>query len=301
MTTAQHWISAFRLRTLPLALASILMGSFLAQAHRNFRWEIFGLCTLTTILLQILSNLANDYGDSVHGADNSHRKGPKRAVQSGVISSKSMRNAIILVVILSLISGVSLLWIAFGKEALRLFLLFLGLGILAIFAAITYTAGAKPYGYAGLGDVSVLIFFGWVGVLGTYFLHTQSLTLDLILPASACGFFSVAVLNINNIRDMESDKKAGKRSIPVRLGHKNAVLYHWILLGLGLVCSLGFSFLNFTNFWQFLYLLVIPFLLKNAHSVQKFTEADKLDPFLKQMALTTLFFVLTFGIGQILG
>jgi len=172
MATFKNWLSAFRLRTLPLALASILMGSFLAIAHQNFQLWVFILCVLTTIFLQILSNLANDYGDSIHGADSADRKGPQRAVQSGAISSKSMRNALIIFVFLSLISGLGLLWVAFKDSDLGLFLKFLGLGILAIIAAITYTAGAKPYGYAGFGDISVLIFFGWVGVLGTYFLHT---------------------------------------------------------------------------------------------------------------------------------
>ncbi len=300
MATFKNWLSAFRLRTLPLALASILMGSFLAIAHQNFQLWVFILCVLTTIFLQILSNLANDYGDSIHGADSADRKGPQRAVQSGAISSKSMRNALIIFVFLSLISGLGLLWVAFKDSDLGLFLKFLGLGILAIIAAITYTAGAKPYGYAGFGDISVLIFFGWVGVLGTYFLHTQTFSYDLVLPASACGLFSVAVLNINNIRDIESDKKAGKFSIPVRIGRKNAVLYHWTLLILGVLCGVGFVWLNFSGIGQFLFLITLPLFLKNAKAVHQFTEPQTLDPYLKQMALTTLAFVLTFGIGQLL-
>ena len=202
------WLSAFRLRTLPLALASIGMGTFLAASFESMQPKVFLLSALTTIFLQILSNLANDYGDSIHGADSISRKGPQRAVQSGQISSKAMYVAIILFVFLSFTSGVWLLieatnsWQTFG--------LFLILGILAIIASITYTAGSNPYGYIGLGDISVLIFFGWVAVLGTFYLHTQFIDWWIILPASSCGFFATAVLNLNNIRDIESDKLAGK-------------------------------------------------------------------------------------------
>ncbi len=201
------WIEAARLRTLPLALASIGMGSFLAAAHERFSWAIFGLTALTTIFLQVLSNLANDYGDTINGADSAEREGPQRAVQAGIISAKAMFRGVVLFAVLSLVSGLSLLYIS--VTSMQVFWLFLGLGILAIIAAYTYTAGSNPYGYAGLGDISVLLFFGWLAVIGTYFLHTQFFQWDIVLPATTLGLFSVGVLNINNIRDIESDKKAG--------------------------------------------------------------------------------------------
>jgi 1,4-dihydroxy-2-naphthoate octaprenyltransferase len=295
----QAWLQAFRLRTLPLALASILMGSLLASDTQSFQWQIFTLCTLTTIFLQILSNLANDYGDSIHGADSENRQGPSRAVQSGQISPQAMRLAIIVFALLSLCSGLTLLYLAI--DSWTSFFLFLGLGILAIIAAITYTMGARPYGYIGLGDISVFIFFGLVGVIGTYFLHTHSFSWQLFLPASACGLFSVGVLNLNNIRDIESDAKAGKKSIPVRLGRERAVWYHWSLLFLGVLCALIYVLSNFQSFWQFLFLLVLPFLWINAQAVKHKTKASELDPYLKQLALSTLFFVLTFGLGNLLG
>jgi 1,4-dihydroxy-2-naphthoate octaprenyltransferase len=294
------WLSAFRLRTLPLALSSIGMGSFLAASQKQFNLSVFILCALTTILLQILSNLANDYGDSIHGADSLERQGPKRAVQSGQISRRQMGMAIVICALLAFGTGIYLLYEALKDASRNTILLFLGLGILSIIAAITYTAGKKPYGYAGLGDVSVLLFFGWVGVIGTFYLHTKEYHWLILLPATSCGLFAVAVLNINNIRDIESDKKAGKLSIPVRLGKSRAVLYHWILLALGLACAVWYVVFTYNNVFQFLFLLSIPLLWKNASGVWRKHKAAELDPYLKQMALTTLFFILTFGIGQLI-
>lgn len=295
----KNWLSAFRLRTLPLALASIGMGAFLAAASGEFDAVIFGLCALTTILLQILSNLANDYGDSIHGADSVERQGPSRAVQTGAISKEAMKRAIIIFVILSFVSGIGLIYMAFGWLTFN-FLLFLGIGALAIVAAITYTAGYRPYGYAGLGDISVLIFFGFVAVMGSAYLYEGKLNWDYILPAISVGFFSVAVLNVNNIRDIESDIKAGKRSIPVRLGRTSGVKYHWFLLFVGFFACVAYVSLNFDAYTQLLFVLITPLLLVNARAVKNKTTAAQLDPFLKQMALTTLAFVLLFGIGQIL-
>jgi 1,4-dihydroxy-2-naphthoate octaprenyltransferase len=292
------WLKAFRLRTLPLALSSIAMGGFLASAADAFEWPIFLLCILTTIFLQILSNLANDYGDSIHGADSVDRKGPSRAVQSGAISSSSMRNAIVVFVILSLLSGVSLLLLAFGTEW-KAILFFLGLGLLSILAAIAYTVGKKPYGYIGLGDISVLIFFGIVGVMGSYYLFTKEITFLETLPAISCGLFSVAVLNVNNVRDIESDLRAGKYSVPVRIGKKNAAIYHWIIISIGILASLVYTVLNFHSFSQLLFLLTVPLFVKNARAVQQ-KDSNQLDPYLKQMALSTLVFVLLFGAGLML-
>lgn len=293
------WLSAFRLRTLPLALASITMGTFLAASYDQMQIKIFLLSASTTIFLQILSNLANDYGDSVHGADSKDRKGPQRAVQSGVISSKSMFRAIVIFTLLSLVSGVWLLYEAVS-DSWQTFGLFLGLGIIAIIAAITYTAGNKPYGYMGLGDLSVLIFFGWVAVLCTFYLHTQDIYLSLFLPATSCGLFATAVLNLNNIRDIESDKLAGKNSLPVRMGKSNAIKYHWFLLITGVLCAVAYVAIHFRGTFQLLFLIILPLLFINGKAVYEKKEAAELDPYLKQMALTTLLFVITFGIGQII-
>jgi 1,4-dihydroxy-2-naphthoate octaprenyltransferase len=293
------WVSAARPRTLPLALASIFLGSFLAAFDGAFSWLVLLLASLTTIFLQILSNLANDYGDSIHGADSADREGPKRSVQAGHITAAAMKRAMYLFTFLSLAAGISLLTLAL-EFRWQEFVFFLALGVLAIIAAITYTSGKRPYGYAGLGDISVFLFFGLLGVLGTYYLHANALRPLLLLPAASSGFFATAVLNVNNIRDIRSDKMAGKRSIPVRLGRRAAVRYHWLLLGAGVLTSVIFVLADPRSPWQWLFLLSIPLLVQNARAVQKKETAAALDPYLKQMAMATLAYVVTFGVGQLL-
>jgi 1,4-dihydroxy-2-naphthoate octaprenyltransferase len=294
------WISAFRPRTLPLALASILTGGFLAKSAGQFNWPVVALAALTTILLQILSNLANDYGDSQNGADSVHRQGPVRAVQSGAITPAEMKRAMWGFGIAALASGVALLLVALGFQAVWVLLTFFVLGLSAIWAAVNYTAGARPYGYAGLGDVSVFLFFGIVGVCGTYFLQTRTLPLVVLLPAAALGCFATAVLNVNNIRDIVSDKLAGKITVPVRLGPQHARRYHWLLLVLGVGAAVVYVALNYRSPWQWLFVLSLPLFLFNGRQVWARQESMQLDPLLKQMALSTLVFTLLFGLGQII-
>jgi 1,4-dihydroxy-2-naphthoate octaprenyltransferase len=290
----QAWMHAIRLRTLPLALSSILMGSFLAANQGTFRLGIFLMAALTTVFLQILSNLANDYGDSIHGADSAEREGPIRAVQSGVLSLGEMKRAMILLGVFSLVSGLILLYIAL--QDWKLFLLFLGLGIAAIIAAVTYTSGSKPYGYAGLGDISVFLFFGLLGVIGTYFLHSLSFDWSIVLPAVSLGFFSTAVLNINNIRDITADTNAGKKSIPVRIGRRKAIIYNWILIFGGNFSLVIFAVLNHT-YGGLVALAVLPMMTLVGKSVATKTQAKELDPYLKKMAISTLLWVMAFGAG----
>ena len=297
MTRVKVWIEAFRLRTLPLALSCVGMGAFLAAAKGAFQWPIFLLCFLTTLLLQILSNLANDYGDTIHGADHDQRIGPIRAVQSGAISPGVMKKAIGLFVVLSLASGVGLLYVALGWEW-QTFLFFLGLGLFSLVAAIAYTNGKRPYGYAGLGDLSVLLFFGLAGVMGTFYLFTKKISWLELLPALSCGFFSIGVLNLNNIRDIESDRKAGKHSIPVRIGRNLSIFYHWSLLSSGFLSALVYVLLTNHNAISFLFLCTLPLFFRNAIRVKKYPPSA-LNPYLRELALSTLIFVLFFGLGQI--
>jgi 1,4-dihydroxy-2-naphthoate octaprenyltransferase len=293
-TKKEAWLHAVRLRTLPLALASILAGSFLAAWNEGFRWEILLLAALTTIFLQILSNLSNDYGDTVHGADSAEREGPVRAVQSGIISLTEMKRAMYLFGTLSLISGLLLLYVA--VQDWKMFGLFLALGLAAIWAAITYTSGSNPYGYAGLGDISVFLFFGLLGVLGTFFLHTLSFEPLTLFIGVALGLFSAAVLNINNIRDIESDRRAGKRSIPVRIGRQAAVQYNWALLAVGNLCLAGFALVS-GQLFSLLALLSLPMMAKVGLGVQRAESSAQTDPFLKMMAISTLIWVILFGTG----
>jgi 1,4-dihydroxy-2-naphthoate octaprenyltransferase len=271
------------------------MAGFLAAAIDKFEPLVFILCCVTTVFLQLLSNLANDYGDSIHGADHAERKGPSRAVQSGLISITQMRNAVIVFSLLSLVSGIILLIISFGSDW-KAILFFLGLGLLSIIAAIGYTVGKKPYGYIGLGDISVLIFFGLVGVMGSFYLFTHQISWQIVLPALSCGLFSIAVLNVNNIRDIDSDRTAGKYSIPVRIGKEKASIYHAILLTSGVASAVVYTLLNYQTPYQFLFLLTSPLLIRNALAIHQKISSE-LDPFLKQMALSTLLFVFLFGIG----
>lgn len=299
-TPTQVWIDAMRPRTLPLALACIILGTFLAAADGLANWPVAILAGVTAVFLQILSNLANDYGDSIHGADHVERAGPKRAVQSGKVTAAEMKLAAIIFVLLSAISGLATLWLAFGVQGFLLALVFLVLGGAAIWAAVSYTASSKPYGYAGLGDLFVLIFFGWVGVIGTYFLQAQQLDWRLILPATSCGLLAVAVLNVNNIRDIESDKKAGKQSIPVRLGPEGARTYHWILLGTAVLAAIIYVLLNGAGMWQWLFVLALPLIWRNGTAVAHTYDPVALNPLLKKTSLMTLAFVILFGIGQVI-
>jgi len=222
------WIGALRLRTLPLALSSILVGNSIALNHDSGSIGGLFFSLLTATLLQILSNLANDYGDSKHGADAkaSGRTGPMRAVQSGVISPKEMLNGVIITAVLTFLSGLWLLYYCIGANPV-VFAVFLGLGLASIAAAITYTMGKKPYGYMGLGDLFVFVFFGFVGVLGTatLMMGPYAFILASIWGSIYIGTQSTMVLHLNNIRDMESDARAGKRSLALRLGYKGSLYY----------------------------------------------------------------------------
>ncbi len=296
--TIQPWIIAARPRTLPLALASVGMGNFLAWFRGAFDIGILILAALTTVGLQVLSNLANDYGDSIHGADHAPRIGPPRMVQSGFITELKMKRAMWVMGILSLVSGVCLLLASFEPNQTE-FYGFLILGLLAIYAAVSYTSGKKPYGYQGWGDLSVIIFFGLVAVTGTYYLQTKQFHWDVLLPALSCGLFATAVLNVNNLRDLKSDRLAGKRSIPVRVGSKTARRYHWSLLIVGMLSSLLFVALNYYSPWQLLFLPVGILLYQHGAAISRKKNLD-LDPHLKQMAFSTLLYVILFGIGLVM-
>lgn len=294
----KYWVKAFRLRTLPLALSCVGMGAFIAAGQGAFRMDIFLLSLITTVFLQILSNLANDYGDSVHGADHAKRSGPERMVQSGMISMQQMRFMVIVFAVLSFISGIILLWVAFGHDLFH-WLVFLTMGLLSIAAAITYTAGSRPYGYAGLGDLAVLIFFGLVGVSGSAYLFTKSLLADILLPSLSCGLLAVGVLNINNIRDRESDAAAGKKSIPVRWGRKVGMYYHLLLVSGALLLAVIYVVINYRSPAQWLFLVAFPLFVLNIRAVFT-TPEHELDPWLRQLALSTLLFVLLFGLGIVI-
>lgn len=292
----KHWIEAARLRTLPLSVSGIIVGSMYALAHPTdnvltptevFNWRLFGFAILTTLGLQILSNFANDYGDGIKGTDNQDRVGPKRAIQSGVISPESMKRAIILTSVLTLISAIILIYYAFRDTNLGYSLFYLVLGILAIASAIRYTVGNSAYGYRGFGDVFVFVFFGLVSTLGVNFLYSKQLDLVLILPATAIGFLSVAVLNLNNMRDEASDRKSGKNTLVVKMGAANAKIYHYFLIVAAMVLIVVFALLSDFHFDQYLFLVAYIPLTKHLVNVYKNQDPRALDPELKKVALST--------------
>lgn len=300
MINIKAWLSAFRLRTLPLALSVIFMGAFVAGREDKFDLLVFLLAISTTLFLQVLSNLANDYGDSIHGADSIERKGPSRAVQSGVISAQAMLRAMYIFSGFALVSGLLLIYLGLKDFELSYNIFFLLLGIAAIAAAIKYTAGKNPYGYRGLGDLFVFLFFGPVGVVGTYFLMSKNLDWTVFLPANSMGLLSVGVLNVNNMRDHISDAKAGKISIVVRMGFRNAKIYHTVLILLAFESMTLFAWINGLSAAAYSFFLSLPIFLFHLRFVWKTTEAELLDKHLKVLALSTLLFCLVGGLGLIL-
>ncbi|MEN8224106.1 MAG: 1,4-dihydroxy-2-naphthoate polyprenyltransferase [Bacteroidota bacterium] len=292
------WIKAFRIRTLPLAFSSVLMGSCLAIASEAFHWIVIWLSVVTTLLLQILSNLANDYGDGVKGTDNGMRLGPTRAIQSKEISPKSMRRGILLFVILCLIFGIWLIYEALGSDWLT-GLLFLSLGVVSIVAAIKYTVGNNAYGYAGFGDIFVFVFFGLIAVMGTYYLNALSLNWFILFPAASMGFLSTGVLNLNNMRDIDNDRKSAKKTLASQMGIKRAMIYHVVLISGALLTALTYSFITYSSPWNFIYLITLPLFILDLRQIIKTSENEKLDPFLRNLALSTLLFSGLFGFGLI--
>ena len=292
----KHWIEAARLRTLPLSVSGIIVGSMYALANPTddvltptevFNWKLFAFAIITTLGLQILSNFANDYGDGMKGTDNEDRVGPKRAIQSGVITPQAMKSAIILTSVLTLLSAIYLIYLAFGAHNLGYSLFYLILGITAIASAIRYTVGNSAYGYRGFGDVFVFVFFGLVSTLGVNFLYSKQLDAILFLPATAIGFLSVAVLNLNNMRDEASDRKSGKNTLVVKMGIENAKKYHYFLIVGAMILVLLFAILSDFNFDQYLFVLAYFPLVKHVVTVSKNHNSKLLDPELKKVALST--------------
>ncbi len=289
------WLKTARPKTLPLALASILVGAALALSVGSFDIITTTLALITTLLLQILSNFANDYGDHIKGSDTSERIGPLRGIQQGEITKEQLKNAVYILIGLSLFSGLTL--IIYAYQSLQDIIAFSVLGILAIICAITYTVGKKPYGYIGLGDISVLIFFGFLAVLGTFYLQAHYLPFVVFFPAFSCGLLSVAVLNINNLRDINQDRLVGKNTLVVRIGSKNGRIYHFILLTLAIVFYLFFSILTAQSWSGFLFLITLPLLIKHTLKVHRHQDPNELRPLLGQMAGIALITNLMFSIG----
>lgn len=297
MPKLSAWLDAARPRTLPLSISGVVVGTALANLYEKNNLLIFILALLTTISFQITSNFANDYGDGVKGTDNSDRIGPMRALQSGSLSRQELKNGIIISILVSFAFVVALLYTSFGIENIGYFALFTGLGVLSIWAAIKYTVGESAYGYRGLGDVFVFIFFGLVGVLGSMFLYTKVLIDFSWLPAITIGAMSVGVLNLNNLRDFESDKKSNKNTVVVKMGFEKGKIYHYTLLVTSFVSMLVFILFNYTKLYQLIPLIAFVPVAFHLRKVYRTKEPYLLDPELKKLALSTFLLAVLFYIA----
>lgn len=300
----KHWIQAARLRTLPLSVSGILVGSFYAMSQAMFNWKIVIFALITTLGFQILSNFANDYGDGIKGTDNDDRVGPKRAIQSGVITPKAMKNAMIITSILTLISALLLIYCAFKGAYLYYSIFFFMLGLLAIASAIRYTVGNTAYGYRGYGDVFVFLFFGWVSTLGVYFMYAKQMDWLLVLPATAIGFLSVGVLNLNNMRDESSDKQSNKNTLVVKKGGAWAKKYHFFLVISAMILVVVFAFINdmkdeVFNFDQYIFVVAYFPLTSHLMTVKNNKNPQSLDPELKKLAISTFLLSLLLSLALI--
>jgi len=291
------WIQAARLRTLPLSFSGIIVGTALARYQGQFNWPIFILALLTTVGFQVTSNFANDYGDGVKGTDNEDRIGPARALQSGSISRKALKQGILVSVIISMFLALALVYLAFGLDNLPYILVFMVLGVLSIWAAIKYTVGSNAYGYRGMGDLFVFLFFGLLGVLGSMFLYTKSLDWNALFPAVAIGLLCVAVLNLNNLRDIASDKKHGKITMVVKMGFEKGKRYHFFLILMAMICFSLFIFMKGFGWKQSFFMLAFLPLLIHLKKVNQTTNPGNLDTELKKVALSTFLLSLLFLIS----
>ena len=293
MFKLKTWMKAARPRTLLLSFSGVLLGGSLSVAASRSDWFVIIFCALTAMLLQVLSNLANDYGDFKKGTDNAKRVGPQREMQSGAITEKEMKKGLAVAAAVCLISGALLIFVFAGLTWKEL-VVFAVLGLGAVLAALLYTLGKCPYGYHGLGDVFCFLFFGWAAVAGTFYLATKNLDFSVLLPATAMGFLSNAVLNINNMRDYENDKASGKNSLVVCLGLKKAFVYHCLLIIGAFVCLTVFLVLKRTPYYTYAFWLLFPLFFKDLLSIKK-TKPELFDPFLGRQVRHSFLLVLVYG------
>jgi len=290
------WLQAARLRTLPLSLSGIIVGNGLAYESDGFSLVILVLSLATTIAFQVLSNFANDYGDGVKGTDNESRIGPARVLQQGLLTRAQLKKGIQICAAVSLVFAFALIYVAFGTSDLLYSLIFIILGIASVVAAIKYTVGSNAYGYRALGDLFVFLFFGGVSVLGSYFLQAQEFQIDLILPATALGLLSVGVLNLNNMRDIHTDKEVNKITMAVLLGASLSKAYHAFLLIGAVLTTVFYVKMDIQPTYLFM-IAVLPMMI-HLRRVLGYTDPKEFDPELKRLALCTFLFAILFAIGQ---
>lgn len=295
MKNANIWLQAFRLRTLPLSVSGIILGSSIAYRDGFWNSKIFIFSLLSTLFFQILSNLSNDLGDFLKGTDNENRIGPPRATQAGLISVKQMTNGVRVFVVLSLLSSAILICTSSQTLTQQGIIIYIILGVASVLAALMYTLGKKAYGYIGFGDIFVFIFFGLVSLLGVYGLYSSLFSWNNLPAACGIGLLSTAVLNLNNLRDHENDKIAGKRTLVVQLGYKAGKIYHFALISAAAL-SFSFFFILQPSTWSSLTLILFLPLFLHLKRVRNIKKPVDLDPELKKVALGTFWIALATSI-----
>lgn len=294
--TLKACIKSMRLRTLPLSLAGVILGVMLAADNTVVSPWTAGLILITTVSLQILSNLSNELGDTLKGTDSADRQGPRYAIGSGDMSVEDIRILIGLFIAFCIVFGLAMIRVSFGSIFKTESICLEVLGAAAIVGAMKYTLGKNPYGYRGLGDVFVFIFFGLVSVLGGYYVAARELPpLIMLLPASAIGCFSVGVLNVNNIRDMKTDA-VNRVTVAIKLGMKGARIYQTILIAMGWVLMVTFCLLYKPDPGHFLFLAVAPLHMVHLRGVWTRTE-KALDPMLPLLVMSTFILSILAGAG----
>lgn len=295
MSKLKAAVFSMRLRTLPLSLSGVVLGLMLAMKTQEVSLWLIVWLLLTTVCLQILSNLSNELGDFLKGTDGEQREGPMYSLAQGAISVKEFKRLIAVFVLLCCVFGAAMVWTSFGTFLAWQPLMLLALGVAAIWAAMHYTLGKNPYGYRGLGDVFVFIFFGLVSVLGAYYVVAHTIdSWSLLLPAITIGCFSVGVLNVNNIRDMESDA-ATRITLPLKIGEVNAKIFQSILIALGWLCMVLFTLITYTSLWNLLYFITLPLFMIHMNMVWK-RQGKALDPALPLLVISTFVFAILAGI-----
>ncbi|WP_185873646.1 1,4-dihydroxy-2-naphthoate octaprenyltransferase [Blattabacterium cuenoti] len=298
----KYWLYAIRLYTLFLSFSGITLSFLIAKSQGKEDYIIYILSLITALLLQILANLSNDYGDSVKEVDNTKRIGPLRMVQSGYISKYKMKKVIKIFSFLSFFFGIILLLKSFDLKNNIYFFLFYFFGILiCIYSSINYTIGFYPYGYLGFGDLLVFIFFGIISVEGSYFLYTHIFSLDVFILSLSIGLLNISVLNINNMRDIESDFKNRKYTIAGILGIKNAKLYHFCTILVSIFLGIKFIILNYHNIYQFfLFILNIPFFIQHLNEIFFQKKIKNFNFLLKKLIFIIFLYSMSIGFGCIL-
>ncbi len=297
MKKLKYCLVAMRFRTLPLSLAGVVLGLLLAAADYWVNWKVILFLILTTACLQVLANICNELGDFLSGVDDaSKRKGPKYTLSTGLLSVRDFKVMIAVVIVLTIACGLAMIWFSFGSLLSLEPILLMILGAAAIMAAIRYTIGRNPYGYRGLGDIYVFLFFGIIAVSGAYFVCTHTMRWLMLLPSAAIGCFSIGVLNVNNIRDIETDSASGRTSVPIKLGERGGKWYHTALIVLGWACMVAYTLFRVFDPWHYLFVLTLPLFVMHLIKVWK-NSGKALDPALPQLVMSSFAFALLGGLG----